>query len=206
MCFIVKRKWVQNIKNNIVVVFYDQLLYTALICFCQALGSHISQNGLCESIQVIVYPTTKRFTHKLAFPLLHIVCLAQLMIVACIDGFSCCLFTVKLVWRGRAGSGLEGRGRGCSAQRWGRGSSSLSHFLCADRARNGERERGKKKTLAHSFSDQLSPHSQLPFSPFLLCDGLADRMAFIDMRVGVWLHRTFQKILPFFVYSIGGGH
>lgn len=74
----------------------------------------------------------------------------------------------------------------------GGGEAAAFLISCVQTERETEKERGgKKKTLAHSFSDQLSPHSQLPFSPFLLCDGLADRMAFIDMRVGVWLHRTF---------------
>lgn len=72
----------------------------------------------------------------------------------------------------------------------GGGEAAAFLISCVQTERETEKERGKK-TLAHPLSDQLSPHSQLPFSPFLHCDGLADRMAFIDMRVGVWLHRTF---------------
>lgn len=68
----------------------------------------------------------------------------------------------KLLCHGRARariSGLEGGGRGARAEWWGKGGTLIS---CEER----------KKDLG-SLSDQLSPHSQLPFSLFWsVCEDL----------------------------------
>lgn len=81
-------------------------------------------------------------------------------------------------------SGLEGGGRGARAERWGKGGTLIS---CEER----------KKDLGW-VSDQLSPHSQLPFSLFGLfartSDCLSAQLVLEDpvLEAGLLAERWFS--------------